>query len=107
MRLVDREQRDLRLAELREEALVVEALRRDVEQLQAAGAQAVRDGADLGLVEAGVEPCGVDALACEQVDLVLHQRDQRRDDDGYAVEEERWELVAEALACACWEHGEG
>ena len=47
MRLVDGEQRDLRLAELREEPLVVEALRRDVEQLEPPGAQPVGDGAHL------------------------------------------------------------
>ena len=97
VRLVDGEQRDLRLAELGEEALVVEALGRDVEELQAAVSQPLRDGANVGCVEARVEPRGVDALQREQVDLVLHQRDQRGDDDGDAVEEQRGQLVAEAL----------
>ena len=100
VRLVDREQRDLRLAELREEALVVEALRRDVEQLETPVAQAVGDGAHLVRVEARVEPRRVDALAREEVDLILHQRDQRRDDDRHAVEQQRGQLVAEALARA-------
>ena len=36
----------------------------------------------------------------QEVDLVLHQRDERRDDQRDAVEHERGELVAQALARA-------
>ena len=36
----------------------------------------------------------------ERVDLVLHQRDQRRDDDADAVAQERGDLVAQRLAAA-------
>ena len=43
VRLVDREERDLDARELRDEALVVEALRRDVEQAQLAAAQPLGD----------------------------------------------------------------
>jgi hypothetical protein len=100
VRLVDREQRDFRLAKLCKEALVVEAFRRDVQQLQAPVAQSVGDGARLIRVEARVEPRRVDALAREQVDLILHQRDQRRHDDRHAVEHQRRQLVAEALPAA-------
>ena len=38
--------------------------------------------------------------AVERVDLILHERDQRRDDDRDAVQQERRQLVAEALARA-------
>jgi chromatin segregation and condensation protein Rec8/ScpA/Scc1 (kleisin family) len=38
--------------------------------------------------------------------LVLHQRDQRRDDDGESVEEQRRQLVAQALATARGKHRE-
>ena len=40
----------------------------------------------------------------ELADLVLHQRDQRRDHDGQAVEQERGQLVAERLAAAGRHH---
>ena len=100
MRLVDREQRDPRPRELREEALVVEALRRDVEQLQRAGAEPLEDLALLGRVEARVEPRGGDPAAREEVDLILHQRDQRRDHERQPVQQQRRQLVAEALAGA-------
>jgi hypothetical protein len=100
VRLVDREERDLRPLELGEEALVVEALRGDVEELQAARPEPVGDVAHLLSAEAGIEAGGVDAVAGEEVDLVLHQGDQRRDHDGDAVEQQRGKLVAEALAAA-------
>jgi hypothetical protein len=106
VRLVDGEERDARAVELRQEPLVVEALRRDVEQLQRAGAQPLEDRPLLRRVEARVEPLGVDPAPLQEVDLILHQGDQRRDDDRQPVEEQRRQLVAEALAGAGREHGE-
>ena len=41
---------------------------------------------------------GVDALGAELVLLVLHQGDERTDDDGEPVEHQRGELVDERLA---------
>ena len=45
-------------------------------------------------------------LPLQEVDLILHQRDQRRDDDRHPVEQQRRQLVAEALAAAGREDGE-
>jgi hypothetical protein len=42
----------------------------------------------------------------ERLDLVLHQRDERRDDDGEVVREQRGKLVAERLARARRHHDE-
>ena len=106
VRLVDCEERDRHLRELGEEALVVEPLRRHVEELQPPGAEALRDIAHLLGAEAGVEPGGIDALSYEGVDLILHERDQRRDDDGDSVEQQCRELVAKALAGPGREHSE-
>ena len=100
VRLVDREERDASARELREEALVVEALRRHVEELQRAVAESLADLTLLVGIEARVEPGRLDAASLQEVDLVLHQRDQRRDDDRHAVEHQRRQLVAEALAAA-------
>ena len=55
VRLVDGEQRDLHARELGHEALVVEALGRDVEQAQLAPAQSVGDVAHLREREARVD----------------------------------------------------
>ncbi len=105
MRLVDREERDPRSIELRDEALVVEALRRDVENLHASVPEPLRDVARLLRAQAGVEARRPDALTDKGVDLVLHERDQRRDDDRDAVEQHTWQLVAEALPRPGREHG--
>ena len=106
VRLVDGEQRDPRTRELGEEALVVEALRCDVEKLQRAGAEPVEDLALLGGVEARVEPRRVDPASLQEVDLILHQRDQRRHHDRHPLQQQRRQLVAEALARAGREDGE-
>ena len=56
VRLVDGEERDSSARELGEEALVVEALRCDVEKLQRAGAEPLGDLTLLVGVEARIEP---------------------------------------------------
>src|SRR5882724_9077891 len=98
MRLVDCEERDPRTRELREEALVVEALRRDVQKLESPGAEPLEDLALLGGVEAQVEPLGVDPAALQEVDLILHQGNQRRHYYRHPIEEQRRQLVTETLA---------
>ena len=100
MRLVDGEERDLHARQLSDEALVVEALGRHVEQAELAAAQSLRDVAQLVEREARVDARRRHAERRERVDLILHERDQRRDDDRDAVEQERRQLVAEALARA-------
>ena len=92
--------------ELGHEALVVEALGSDVEQAQIAAAEAVGDVAQLVEREARVDARGRHAERLERVDLILHERDQRRDDDRDAVEHQRRQLVAEALARSGREDGE-
>ena len=68
------------------------------------GAQPLGDGARLGRAERRVQPRGGDAQPLQVVDLVLHQRDERRDDQRDALEQERGELVAQRLAGAGREH---
>jgi hypothetical protein len=97
MRLVDGEERDPCTRELREEALVVEALRRDIEKLERAGSKPLEDLALLGGVEARVEPLGVDPASLQEIDLILHQGDQRRHHYRQPIEEQRRQLVTETL----------
>ena len=98
MSLVDREERDTGARELGEEPFVVEPLRRDVEQLQRVCPETLEDLALLARIEARIEARGGDPVALQEIDLVLHQRDQRRDDDGRPLEQQRRQLVAQALA---------
>ena len=106
VRLVDGEERNLRAPQRVEEALVVEALGRDVEQRERALGHRVRERARLVGRERRVEPRGLDPAAAEEIDLVLHQRDERRDDEREPVEHQRGELVADRLSAAGGEHGE-
>jgi len=57
----------------------------------------------VGGVLVGAAVLGFDSSGAEGRDLVLHQGDERRNDDGDAVEEEGGELVAEGFAAACGE----
>lgn len=50
---------------------------------------------------------GGDAFGAEGADLVLHEGDERGDDDGGAGEEECGELIGEGFASAGGEEGEG
>ena len=71
-----------------------------VEELEAAGVEGGEDR--LGLLALGLrgERAGLDAGGAQRADLVAHQRDQRRDDEGDAGAGQRRELVAERLAAA-------
>ena len=106
MRLVDREDRQLDLLEEPEEALVGEALGCDVQQLQPTGKEPILHIARLGEPERRVEPCRRDAAGGQLVDLILHERDQRRHDQTGALEDDRGQLIAQALPTAGREHGE-
>ena len=107
VRLVHREQRHRNPRDRLAEALVVEALGSDVEEAQRALAQVVHDGAHLVAGERRVEAAGGHSAPGELVDLVLHQGDQRRDDEGDAGQQQGRELVAERLAAAGGEDGRG
>ena len=93
-------------AEGREEAPRHEPLRRDVEQLVPPLAEAAHAGRGLGRVEGRVEVRGGDARRVERVHLVLHQRDERGDDDREAGADDGGELEAEALAAARGQEGD-
>ena len=98
MRLVDREQRDFRAFEQRLEPRGRSAFGGDIEQIERAAAESLGGG---GVVAVGRgHRGGADARGRGRTDLVMHQRDQRRDDDGRARTGERGNLVAQALARA-------
>jgi len=79
--LVDGEQRDAGLVEQGEAARRGQALGREVQQVELAREQFALDDAGGGGVEGGVEERGADAELPERRHLVLHQCDQRRNDD--------------------------
>ncbi len=100
VRLVDGEERDARLVEQLEAARRAEPLGRHVQQVELAREQLALDGAGRRGIERRVQELGADAELRERGDLVLHQRDQRRDHHGRARPQQRRELVAQRLAAA-------
>ena len=100
VRLVHRHEADPEAAEEAREAGQGDALGRDVEQLEVAPERAAPHLAGLLRGHRAVQAAGGDAAGAERVHLVLHQRDQRRDDQRQPVAGERRKLVAERLPAA-------
>ena len=63
-------------------------------------ADAVADDGAFRHRQAAVEPRGGNADAGQGIDLILHQRDERRHDDREAIANEGRRLVAERLPAA-------
>ena len=101
--LVDGIERDLDLAQEGHVVLLGERLGREIEQLGLA-LHDIRAYLRHGrLVERRIEEVGDARLGREGthgIDLILHQGDQRRDDDRDPVHEQRRQLVAQRLAAA-------
>ena len=100
MGLVDGDQRAGEAAQERAEARVGEPLGGDVGEGQAAGPELAEAAPHLGGIEGRGEVGGRDAARLESPDLVLHERDERRDDERGSAEQGRGELIDEALAAA-------
>lgn len=98
MRLVDGEQRDAAAFQQGQEARVQQALRGDVKQVQIARQQGAFDPLCVLRVQRGIEEFGAHAELAQRLDLVLHQRDQRRDHNADAVAQQRRHLIAQRLA---------
>ena len=100
VRLVDREEGDPALGQQVEEAGQADALRRRVDEVERALLHGALDRGLLREAHRGVERRGPHAELGQRRHLVLHQRDQRRDDDREAVQAQGRHLVAERLAAA-------
>ncbi len=102
MRLVDCEQAERRLRQQVAEALARGTFGRDVEQVELAGAEAL-DRLGAIVVDAG-QRCRANAHRLGGAQLVVHQRDQRADDDAGPLQHHRGQLVGERLARAGGHH---
>ncbi len=100
MRLVDREQRDLDAVQQVEAMRHHQPLRRDVEQVEPAVADRALDRSRLAGRQSGIERRGPHPGLPQRVDLVLHQRDQRRHHDAEPGAQQRRHLIAQRFAAA-------
>ena len=100
MRLVDGEQRELGACQKIEGARQHQTLGGDIEQIEFAAQQLLFDGACRVGRERGIEEGGAHPGLLERRHLVLHERDQRRDDDTGAAAGDGRNLEAQRLAAA-------
>ncbi len=98
VRLVDREDGDLRPRQQVQRAVQAQPLRGQVEQVQLARQQLGLDHAALVEVLRGVHEAGAHAQRAQRVHLVLHQGDERRDDHACTRSDQGRNLIAERLA---------
>jgi hypothetical protein len=107
VRLVDGEQIDADAPEGGHEGAIAEALRGDVEQLEAAQLRVLHHACLLLAGHGRIDRRRLRASLPESIDLVLHEREQGRDHHGEAAfKEQGRHLVAEALAAAGGHDGE-
>ena len=100
VRLVDDEEADLAREQPLEEVAILEALRREIEDLALAIFHALLRVARLGGGEMRVHRERIDAVRGELVLLVLHERDERADDDRQPGKHQRGKLIDDAT-CRC------
>ena len=110
VRLVNGVERDLDLAQEGYVVLLRERLRCKIEQLGLSGKHVVAHLLYGCLVERGVEEVG-NARICRErthrIDLVFHQCDEGRYDDGHTVHEQCRQLIAQRLSAARRHQHEG
>ena len=104
MRLVDGEQRYLHPRNGLHEARAAKSFRRDVQQIIDARPARLQPFLLLARRQRAVDVGGGDTLRLQGVDLVLHQGDERRDDQRAALAEDRRQLKAKGLAAAGRHH---
>ena len=97
---VDGEQGDRQALEEVQHARLDQALGRKIEQLDLAALQLRSDGSLLFAGHGGVERGRRHAQFQQGGDLVVHQRDQRRDHHGHAGPQQGRHLIAQGLAAA-------
>ena len=104
MRLVDGEKIDRDFAHCGDDVVAQQPFRRNIEKPERAVVQAARHPSPLVVVGGGIEARRLDPKFAQLGDLVAHQRDQRRDNEGQAAADDRRKLEAQRLAAACRHH---
>ena len=92
MGFVNGNERDLKRLEERQVVLFVQRLRRHIEQFRLTLRDILLHAVERRTVERGVEimsHCVVLTVSVDDIDLILHQGDERRHDDSRALHQQR------------------
>jgi len=100
MGLIDGDETDTHVAQFLLKEFGSQTLRGDIKQLHVTEDAVLKGNDDFLVCQTGIDGCRLDALAEQMVDLVLHEGDERRDDDTDAVHGEGWHLERDGLATA-------
>ena len=100
MGFVDREKRHMHARNGIYKPWAAKTFRRDVQQVVVARPACLQTLLLLARRQRAVDVRGGDALGLQGVDLILHQGDERRNDQRAALPEHRRQLVAEGFAAA-------
>ena len=100
MRLVDGEKRHGNVRNKRQKALVFEPLRRDIQKLILLACGFGVSLPQLFERQGAIEKGRRNARLRERRDLILHERDERRDDDREPRQHKRGDLVADRFSAA-------
>ena len=100
MSLVDGKEGDRTAREKLQAARGHEALGRNIEQIQRRRANGLLDLGDFARGQARIERAGPHPSLAQRLHLILHQRDQRRNDDAQTGAQQGGDLIAQRLAAA-------
>ena len=98
--LVNGDQRQVQPAQELEGLVLQQPFRRQVQEIQATSRRGIHDTSLLGVGERRIEKPGTDAELTQGRHLVLHERDEGRNDQPQAGADQRGYLVAQRLAAA-------
>ena len=104
VRLVHHQQRHVQRVQQLHEPRRFHALRRHVQQLCVAPGHLIQRLANLTRAHGAVDHHGAHTQLHQLIHLILHQRDQRTDHDGHAVQQQRRNLIGQRLASARGQH---
>ena len=103
---IDREERELRIVKQAMSRIGQQTFRCHIEQFQFASAGLLSNLVFFGARQRAIQKCSTDSASDQRVDLIFHQRDQRRHDDRQPLTAKRGCLKTERLSGSRWKHGQ-
>ena len=105
MRLINCEKVDLPLFQILQKPGEHQALRGNIEEPKFPGMQSAQSFASLASGKCRIQESRSHATGLQRINLILHQRNQRRDDNGEPGPDQGWELETERFTATRWKQG--